>query len=168
MKMIILRKVSQDADIKCIFGTTSSGIKLAQIVKIFMHRASTMFYFHYRAVLNLHGRYVLLHFNEITDCYCFGTHTQINCMPRCLSKVLRRTIGSFYSLPYCSKIKPRKVVPEWHDEWDICMRAEALHGSPMAIGDTVSQKGGWVAQLVASVASEPGDAGSSPDPRPSK
>ena len=69
MKMIILRKVSQDADIKCIFGTTISGIKLAQIVKIFMHRASTMFYLHYRAVLNLHGRYVLLHFNEITHCY---------------------------------------------------------------------------------------------------
>src|SRR5277367_6987729 len=104
MKMIILRKVSQDADIKCIFGTTSSGIKLAQIVKIFMHRASTMFYFHYRAVLNLHGRYVLLHFNKITDCYCFGTHTQINCMPPGSSRVPRRSAASFYSLPYCSKI----------------------------------------------------------------
>src|SRR5277367_7095054 len=98
MKIIILRKVSQDADIKCIFGTTISGIKLAQIVKIFMHRASTMFYLHYRAVLNLHGRYVLLHFNEITHCYCFGTHTQINGMPRGSCRVLRRSAASFYSL----------------------------------------------------------------------
>src|SRR5277367_447426 len=98
MKMIILRKVSQDADIKCIFGTTSLGIKLAQIVKIFMHRVSTMFYLHYRTVLNLHGRYVLLHFNEITHCYCFGTHTQINCMPRGSSRVPRRSAASFYSL----------------------------------------------------------------------
>src|SRR5277367_6709466 len=105
MKMIILHKVSQDADIKCIFGTTISGIKLAQIVKIFMHRASTMFYLHYKAVLNLHGRYyVLLHFNEITHCYCFGTHTQINCMPRGSSRVPRLSAASFYSLPYCSKV----------------------------------------------------------------
>src|SRR5277367_6608677 len=98
MKMIILRKVSQDADIKCIFGTTSSGIKLAQIVKIFMQRASTMFYLYDKAVLKLFRRYLLLHFNEITHCYCFGTHPQINGMPRGSCRVLRRSSASFYSL----------------------------------------------------------------------
>src|SRR5277367_785612 len=115
----------QSADIKCIFGTTISGIKLAEIAKIFMHRASTMFYLLCKAVLNLHGRYVLLHFNEITvHCYCYGTHTQINCMPRGSSRVLRRSAASFYSLPYCSKIihitiqpyfvREPGAVAEWH------------------------------------------------------
>src|SRR5277367_6838059 len=71
-----------------------------------MHRASTMFYLHYKAVLNLHGIYVLLHFNEITRCYCFGTHTQINGMPRGSCRVLRRSAASFYSLlivPRCKR-----------------------------------------------------------------
>src|SRR5277367_5854069 len=94
----------QTSSVFFIFGTTISGIKLAQIVKIFMHRASTMFYLLCKAVLNLHGRYVLLHFNEITHCYCFGTHTQINCMPRGSSRVPRLSAASFYSLPYCSKV----------------------------------------------------------------
>src|SRR5277367_6530326 len=115
----------QTSSVFFIFGTTISGIKLAQIVKIFMHRASTMFYLLGKAVLKLHGRYVLLHFNEITHCYCFGTHPQINGMPRCSCRVLRGS-AAIVSIPFLlfqdntylgrrlfKKMQPKTVVNVW-------------------------------------------------------